>query len=115
MPSYQMITTDYLKQILRGDKELLKMSEVRYCNPPHYDEISVSELYEPCLKMPGMAAYFPDTYAKGRTCSRQYFFAILATLHPEYTDKLIKRSKEMRFGIEGEKQQSEVIEMDPAW
>ena len=99
-----MITTDFLKQILRGDKQLLKMSEVRYCNPPRYDEISVSQLYDPCLKMPGMADYFPDTYPKGRSCSREYFFAILATLHPDYTDKLIKQSKEMRFGVDGDKQ-----------
>ena len=81
-----MITTEYLKQILAGDKKLMKMSEVRHCNPPHYDEISVRELYTPCLELPGMADYFPDKYPKGRSCSRPYFFAILATLHPEYTD-----------------------------
>ena len=60
MPSYSMITTEFLKQILSGDKKLMKMQEVRHCNPPHYDEISVAKLYEPCLKMPGMAQYFPD-------------------------------------------------------
>jgi len=115
MPSYGMVTTEYLKQILRGDKKLMKMADVRQCNPPHYDEISVQELYEPCLKMANMAQYFPDQYPKGRSCSRPYFFAILATLHPDYTDKLIKRSKEMRFGVDGDKQRSEAIEMDPAW
>jgi hypothetical protein len=103
MPSYNMMTTEYLKQILKGDKKLLKMSEVHQCNPPHYDEISVASLYEPCLKMARMSDYFPDKYPKGRTCSRVYFFSVLATLHPEYTDKLLKRSKEIRFGADGER------------
>jgi len=34
MPSYGMVTTEYLKQILRGDKKLMKMADVRQCNPP---------------------------------------------------------------------------------
>lgn len=66
------------------------MSQIRPCNPPHYDEISVTELYQACIKMPRMAEFFPDKYPKGRTCSRSYFFTILSTLHPEYTDKLLK-------------------------
>jgi hypothetical protein len=68
MPSYHMVTSSYLKQILKGEKRLLKMSEVRHCNPSRYDEISVLELYTPCLKMPDMALYFPDVYPKGRSC-----------------------------------------------
>lgn len=60
MPSYTMVTTDYLKQILRGEKKLIKMRDIRMCNPAHYDEISVTQLYAPCLKMENMAQYFPD-------------------------------------------------------
>jgi len=115
MPSYQMMTTEWLKQILKGDKKLFKMSEVRACNPPHYDEISVAQLYEPCLKMEGMAVYFPDKYPKGRICSRDYFFTILATVQPEYTDKLFKQSKEQRNGVDGEKQKDDLIEIDESW
>lgn len=115
MSSYHMVTSTYLKQILKGEKKLLKMSEVRHCNPSQYDEISVVELYAPCLKMSDMAQYFPDAYPKGRSCQREYFFSILATIQPEYTDKLLKRSKEIRYGAEGEKQKDELIEMDPSW
>jgi hypothetical protein len=91
------------------------MTEVRACNPPHYDEISVTQLYDKCIKMPGMAELFPDKYPKGRSCNREYFFTILATVQPEYTDKLLKQSKEIRFGAEGEAQQTELIDMDPGW
>jgi hypothetical protein len=60
-----MLTTPSLKQILKGEKRLLKMSEVTQCNPPPYDEISVTNLYESCIKLPGMQELFPDKYPKG--------------------------------------------------
>ena len=80
MPPYSMMTAPFLKQILKGEKKLLKAKDVVNCNPPKYDEISVFNLYDKCLKMPKMAQYFPDKYAKGRICDRKYFFAILATI-----------------------------------
>ena len=40
-----MMTTPFLKQILKGEKKLLKAKDVVNYNPPKYDEISVSNLY----------------------------------------------------------------------
>ena len=88
-----MVNAKWLKQILSGDKKLLKAKEARHCNPPRYDEISVANLYDQCLLMDNMADYFPDEYPKGRTCQREYFFTILATLHPDYTEQLLQKSK----------------------
>ena len=80
MPPYSMVTVPFLKQVLKGDKKLLKAVDVRICNPPKYDEISVTQLYDVCLEMESMKQYFPDKYSKGRSCSREYFFSILATI-----------------------------------
>ena len=71
MPPYTMVTAPFLKQVLKGEKQLLKASEVTICNPPKYDEISVAKLYADCIKLPGMLEHFPDVYPKGRTCSRE--------------------------------------------
>jgi len=84
-----MVTSPFLKQVLKGDKKFLKAKDVVHCNPPRYDEISVNNLYDPCIKMEGMKDYFPDQYLKGRTCTREYFFTVLATIHPDYTKKLL--------------------------
>ena len=65
--SSNLITKDYLKQIFAGEKKLKKKYEITGCNPARYDEISVAQLYEPCVKMPGMAQYFPDKYPKVRS------------------------------------------------
>jgi hypothetical protein len=110
-----MYDSYYLRQIFRNEKKLFKMNQIKPCNPPHYDEISVTQLYDSCIKMPRMKEYFPDKYPRGRSCSREYFFTILATTNPEYTDKLLKTCKEMRFGADGEAQKTELIEMDPMW
>ena len=37
-----MVTVPFLKQVLKGEKKLLKAENVKICNPPKYDEISVT-------------------------------------------------------------------------
>jgi hypothetical protein len=61
-----MFTKDHFKAVLAGKKKLLKMSAVKFCNPPAYDEIGVKALYEWVIKEPHMADYFPDKFPKGR-------------------------------------------------
>ena len=85
------------------------------CNPPKYDEVSVTNLYEVCILLDGMAQYFPDSYPKGRSCSREYFFTVLATLHPEYLRDLILKSKRDRFAVNNEEQAGEAILISAEW
>ena len=61
-----MVTKDFLKQVLTDEKKLLKISKVKFINPPAYDEIGVSKLYEEVLKLPTMKQYFPDSFPKGK-------------------------------------------------
>ena len=61
-----MITKDFLKEVLTGDKKLLKMNAVKFVNAPAFDEIGVTALYDSALQMPNMKFYFPSTYAKSR-------------------------------------------------
>ena len=77
-----MITKDHLKLVLKGDKKFLKMSEVRFCNAPQFDEIGVKNLYDRVVQSPGMSLYFPDKYPKGRSCCRDYMYNVWNTLHP---------------------------------
>ena len=109
------MTAKYLKQIFTDEKKLMKAAAVKICNPPKYEEISVAQLYDECIKLPGMAIYFPDKYPKGRQCGREYFFTIMGTLHPDYTNKLILNSKKQRFDGDEEEDVKEKIEIDPSW
>ena len=57
-----MVTKDFLKDVLQGKKKLLRMSEVRFINPPLFDEIAVKRLYEDVVKQPLMKPFFPDKF-----------------------------------------------------
>ncbi len=62
-----------------------------------------------------MTDYFPDEYPKGRTCNRDYFFTVLNSLHPEYTDKLLLKCKEDRYALKEGDPNNDAIEITEEW
>ena len=82
MPSYEMFTKDFAKEVYSGRKMLLKLQDVRFVTIIKYDELSVKNLYAKFLLLDGMPNYFPNTYPKGRQCDREYMFNVANTLHP---------------------------------
>ena len=66
MPTWEMYTKDFTKALLAGEKKLLKKREVKYIKVKKYDELSVKNLYDDFLELPGMKDYFPDRYSVGR-------------------------------------------------
>ena len=84
-----MVTKDYLKEVLIGNKSFLRMNEVKFCNPPAYDEIGVKNLYVHIVSMEGMGMYFPDKFPEGRTCDRSYMYNVWNTKYPEDVKEVI--------------------------
>ena len=66
MPTYEQFTKDFAKDLLAGNKKLLKKREVKFIKVKKYDELSVKNLYNDFLELPGMKDYFPNKYAVGR-------------------------------------------------
>ena len=54
-----------MKEVLTGRKKFLKMSEVKFCNPPAYDEIGVKNQYAKVSSQADMKMYFPEKFPKG--------------------------------------------------
>ena len=84
-----MFTKDFAKQVLREEKQLLKLKEVNFINVVKYDELSVKRLYKDLLELEGMKQYFPDSYPKGRDCDRDYMFNIANTLHEDVVQEIV--------------------------
>ena len=80
MPSYGMVTKDFMKHVLSGKKDLMKAAEVR---PSTFPSMRRSKLYDQVVAMDSMARYFPDSYAKGSD-----------TLHPESCKACIDHANE---------------------
>ena len=89
MPPYDMINKGWLKDILAGKKKLLKLRQVKLISVPKFDEVSVKNLYEKLLDLEGMSAYFPDKFAKGRSCDREYMFNIANSLHEDVVGTIL--------------------------
>ena len=91
-----MINKDFLRMILVEEKKLLTLEEKREVNVPKYDELSVNLLYPKFKNDARFMAYFPDTLPKGRWPDRKYFFNVMNTLYPEYTQTLVQTANNNR-------------------
>ena len=91
-----------MKQVLQGKKKFLKMEEVRFCNPPAFDEIGVKNLYDKVIAQDDMADYFPDKLPKGLQCDRSYFYNVWNTLYPEQVAEVIKHANKQRYTVTNE-------------
>ena len=110
-----MCTKDWLKEVLSGEKDLLKMSELRTIKVKKYDELSVKHLYEELLQLEGMADYFPSRYPEGRVCDRDYLFNVANTKHPDVVKALLQHALQVRHAVEAEDQQQETITLSDHW
>ena len=63
---------------------LMKKTEVQKITVPHYDELSVKNIWPQLKKDSEFTKYFPEKYPVGKGPPRQYFFDILNTLYPDY-------------------------------
>ena len=79
-----MVNKAFLKEVLSGQKLLLKKTEVAAIEVPHYDELSVRNLWPQLAKDGEFMQYFPSKYPAGKGPPRDYFFNVLNTLHPDY-------------------------------
>ena len=88
---------DFLRDVLAGQKKLFKLSEVKWINPPKYDEISVANLYPRFKGDPNINVYLPSKLAKGKLPDRAYFFNVLNTVYEERMAAMIAHSNKIRF------------------
>ena len=61
-----MVNKDFLKDVLCGNKNLLKKTEVQQIAVPHYDELSVKNLWPQFNKDSEFTQYFPDKFPVGK-------------------------------------------------
>ena len=110
-----MVTKDHLKSVLSGEKSFIKIKDVRFCNPPSYDEIGVKHLYDKVISLEGMAQYFPDKYGKGRSCCRSYMYNIWNTIYPDDVASVIEFANRKRYSVTNEDVKGNVIQVTDEW
>ena len=109
------MTKDHMKQILIGNKRLLKLNEVNEVVVPHYDELSVKAWYPQMITRPELLPYFPDRYAVGRQCERSYFWNVCHTFFPEEVQALIAHATTQRFAMGQDEEETDRIHLTDEW
>ena len=100
MPPEELVTKDFLKEVFINKKQLLMKSQYKPITVPHYDELSVKNLWPEMKKDPEFCSYFPTKFPKDKGPSREYFFNILNTLQPEYLVKLMNHASNERMAAD---------------
>ena len=85
-----------------GNKKLLKMSEVRFINPPLFDEIAVKHLYHDVSQQPLIKDFFPDVFPKGCQCDRSYFYNVWNSKYPDQVKETIEHANAQRYTVSNE-------------
>ena len=115
MPPDSNTNKDYLRDILAGEKKLMKMADIKWCNPPRYDEISVANLYPKFANDPAVSVYLPSKLPKGKMVDRAYFFNILNTVYEERVTAMIEHSNKVRFQAEPGGIQEDTVTVTDEW
>ena len=101
MPDESVVTKDFLKEVLAGQKQLMKKADVKSVQVPQYDELSVRRLWPEMKKDPIFLSFFPSKYPKDKGPPRDYFFNILNTVKPDYLQQLLEHANKMRMAAGG--------------
>ena len=109
------MTKDFIKAVFAGEKQLLKKVDVITIEVPHYEELSVKNIYPSMRKDAEFQQYFPDQYPKGKGPPRDYFFNILNTMQPDYLSQIIQHAAKQRLTCVGEDKKNEAIKMSEYW
>ena len=115
LPDETAVNKDFLREVLAGQKQLMKKAQVKQVQVPQYDELSVRRLWPEMKKDAEFLSFFPTKYPKDKGPPRDYFFNILNTLYPEYLSQLMAHANEARMTAGGLGQQNESIKISQFW
>ena len=82
---------------------------------PRYNELSVLSMFPKFKNDARVMKYIPDRLPKGRLPDRDYFFNILNTLYPEFTQKLISEAGKNRFDAGRNPDDFGVVKVSEEW
>ena len=115
VPPESSTNKDFLRQVLKGEKKLLKVSECRFVNVPKFDELGVNHIFPKFKADAEVMQYLQDAYAKGRFPDRTYFYTVLNTVHPEYVSNLIAHANKARYSAEAQANEQMTVAVSQEW
>ena len=101
---------------MRDEKKALREYQVLTLSVPHYEELSVRNMYKDAILDPEVAIYLPSLEQNsGKLPERSFFFGILATVKGDYLKQVIADAHKVRMKSEDSQRGSSAIVLKDAW
>ena len=75
-----MINKDFLKRVLREEKHLLPLTDVKYVKVPRYDELSVKKFWPMLREDETFMKFMPEKSNDNKFPERDYFWNVANTV-----------------------------------
>ena len=111
LPQMKSCSIDFLRAVLKGDKQLIPMRELRKLNSHPYKEFSVGALLPEFYSDEDTKRYLAD----GRVPDRDYLHGVLATLHHDRMHERIEDAIKTRNAVNKDLPAERAIEMLPSF
>lgn len=115
VPPEKQLNKDFLKKVLTNEKKLLHISQVKFINVPHYNELSVKTFWPRMQQDAEFMKYMPDPTPDGRLPDRNYFWNVLNTIHPDYMKNVLAYANDQRMAAKDVQETNESIKITDEW
>ena len=89
LPPYNQLNKDWWKQVLKDEKKVFKVTEIKPIIVPKIEELSVPKVLQMVKSDKEICQYLPDGYFKKTVPDRTWFFNTINTLLPDFLPHLI--------------------------
>ena len=90
LDNYNKVDSEFISQLLRGDKLAFKNDQISKVTLPYYDELKMDNLIEQVKDDEKVKQYMHDKFATTKRPSRQFFLNVVGTIYPGYFKKVIE-------------------------
>ena len=108
-PPIAQLDKVWIQEILRGDKKLVPLKELKPVAVGHWPEVSVLSLYPLYKDRSQVSDYLPSKMPKGRTLDRTYFFNVLNTFLGDELQAILQHAHQQRNSVSEQNQKQEAI------
>jgi hypothetical protein len=78
------VDSEFISQLLRGDKLCFKNGEIKRVQLPHYEELKMDNLIDQVKDDEQVLKYMNDKFASKKKPSRQFFIDVVGTIYPGF-------------------------------
>ena len=116
MPSQNGTNVSFFRVMFFNKKKALKQTNVIRVVVPHFEELSVKNLYDDAMNDLLIKDYLSDlNQNSNRIPERDFFFGILGTLRPLYLTKIIEDANKVRYEGDVNDPEKDFIMLDDDW